>query len=85
MIVDIGAEASEYYAKGTPPIDFAEANTALLIRIHREVTQDAGTWPSYTIELTDNGLARKILGDLLDAGWTCPAGAADQVSEGRPA
>ena len=74
---DIAALAREFYGQGTPPLVFAEANTVLLIGMHRNATErraeDPGACPSYIIELTDNGLARKILGDLLAAGWSMPS------------
>jgi len=71
------------YALGTDALTYAEGHIRTLIEVHNEVwysrAEDPAAFPGYCIELTFEALARRILGDLLDAGWTCPAGAADQV------
>ena len=34
--------------------------------------EDPATFPGYTLELSPAALARRIVGGLLDAGWTPP-------------
>jgi hypothetical protein len=64
------------YHLGTSPMEWAEKHITMLVDIHQLVgatrADEPDTFPGYCIELTTDALARRILGELLDAGWTCP-------------
>jgi hypothetical protein len=64
------------YERGISPLDWAEGHVNQLIDVHIMVwssrLQDPATFPGYPIELTTGALARRIIGELLDAGWTLP-------------
>ena len=73
-MTDICEHARIAYNAGIDPIDYAEAELTALIGVHMnlasvyadlEVDPPAGT-------LTVGAMARRILGALLDAGWTPP-------------
>lgn len=76
---DICVIARMSYESGRDPVEFAET---CIVRNHLDVylsitsarAEDAATFPGYLLELTPGALARRIIGDLLDAGWTSPAG-----------
>lgn len=76
---DISGLAKYAYAHGQDPVDYAEDLIAILIRVHATVAADRldnpASWPGYDIPEGIEPLARRILGELLDAGWTIPAGA----------
>lgn len=84
MSGDYDALAMYAYHQGTPPMDWAEKRVVQLIEVHQMVAasraQNPATFPGYCIELTPSALARRILGELLDAGWVCPD--AGQVLQG---
>jgi hypothetical protein len=73
---DIDAMAKFAYDHGTSPLDWAERHVNDLIDVHITVwssrLQDPATFPAYSLDLTTEALARRILGELLDAGWTIP-------------
>ena len=71
---DICERARIAYDLGVNPVDYAEAELTTLIGVHLnlaslyadlEVDPPAGT-------LTVGAMSRRILGSLLDAGWTPP-------------
>ena len=77
MTEDIGFLARFAYDHGQDPIDYAASN---VIQIHIDVyltvlaarATDPASFPGYVLEATTAALSRRILGDLLDAGWTPP-------------
>jgi hypothetical protein len=85
---DLSTLALYAYYLGRPPLDWAEKQVDVLIRVHQEViaarAEDPGTFPGYCIELTTGALARRIIGELLDAGWT-PPDAAELLRDYKPA
>jgi hypothetical protein len=74
---DIAFLARFAYDQGTDPIDYATVN---VIEGHLQVyltvlaarVVDPASFPIYDPELSTAVLSRRILGDLLDAGWTPP-------------
>ena len=66
------------YQHGHDPIDWAEGTVGDLICVHWTVmaarAENPAAYPGYTIEPSIAALSRRILGGLLDAGWTPPAG-----------
>jgi len=78
---DIGALARMAYEHGENPLDYAERQLEILITVHLMVmaarSEDVASFPGYPADLGFASLARRILGDLLDAGWTMP-GSADE-------
>ena len=73
---DISALDRYAYEHGHHPLDWAEYVVGSLIDVHLTVVgdrlDDPDSWPGYTIEPTIEALASRILGELLDAGWTPP-------------
>lgn len=57
-------------------LDLAEITIADLIDVHfmviAERIGDPAAFPGYTIELTAEALARRIIARLLDDAWTMP-------------
>ena len=76
MTDDINGLARFAYDIGINPVDYAEGDIEALINAHFMVAAsraiEPGTFPGYSIELTTDALARRILGNLLDAGWHPP-------------
>lgn len=76
MTGDINALARISYESGIDPIDYAEGQILLLMKAHGRVmlarTLNPAAFPGFGIELTPEALARRIIGNLLDAGWTAP-------------
>ena len=74
MTNDICEHARIAYQAGIDPLDYAEAELTGLIGVHIElasVCADFGvSAPAGT--LTVGAMARRILGSLMDAGWTPP-------------
>jgi hypothetical protein len=64
----IGFLAQFAYDTGMTALDYAEVN---VIRAHVDTFLNPGTFPGEVNPATAI-LARRILGDLLDAGWTPP-------------
>jgi len=75
-MTDINPLARLAYEQGYTPIAFAEMSVRVLIEAHsnvitgRAINPDA--FPDFPIELTASALASRIVGTLLDAGWTAP-------------
>jgi hypothetical protein len=65
------------YEQGRDPIDWATQKTVSFIDAHIDVSvarlTNPAAFPGYCIPLTFDALARRIVGGLLDAGWTPPA------------
>jgi hypothetical protein len=78
MPADICVIARMSYERGTDPVEYARTH---VIQVHLDAyltitaarAADAATFPGYLLELTPEALARRIIGGLLDAGWTSPA------------
>jgi hypothetical protein len=74
---DIAFLARFAYDNGTDPIDYAAENVieghvkAYLTVLAARVVNPA-TFPIYDPDLSTAVLSRRILGDLMDAGWTPP-------------
>ena len=78
---DIGEAARLAYAAGVDPIAWAEAEICALIGIHAELVKlniDMGVEPGE--DLSAGAMTRRILGLLMNAGWTAPA--ANDLLEG---
>jgi hypothetical protein len=73
---DIGFLARFAYSHGTNPIDYAtehviETHVSVFLTVMASRITDPGTFPGYP-DLSTAILSRRILGDLMDAGWTPP-------------
>ena len=76
MSSDICGLARLAYSHGQDPIDYASR----LVQMHIEVNltvrlaraEDPATFPGYLLDLSLDALSRRVIGDLLDAGWTPP-------------
>lgn len=68
MTADIGFLARFAYDTGMAPLDYAEVN---VIRAHVDAFLNPGSFPG-DVNPATAALSRRILGDLLDAGWTPP-------------
>ena len=78
---DIGEAARLAYAAGVDPIAWAEAEICALIGIHAELVKlniDMGVEPGE--DLSAGAMTRRILGLLLNSGWSAPA--ANDLMEG---
>lgn len=68
--------ARNAYESGTDPVAYAEQRVSVLIEVHLLVaagrTEDPALFPIYSRDLSDEALARRILGGLLAIGWTPP-------------
>lgn len=76
MSEDIAFLARFAYEHGTDPIDYAtehviETHVNVFLTVLAARVTDPGTFPGYP-DLNTAILARRILGDLLDAGWKPP-------------
>lgn len=71
-----GYAAQQAYERGEHPIDVAEKHVTTIAEVHLMVAAARATepaaFPGYVIELTPGALARRILAELLDIGWTAP-------------
>lgn len=85
MSNDIDFLAQHAYRSGEDPIDYALSIVTVQIDAHRDVVtgraDDPRLYPFYGDDLDSGGLARRIVGQLLDAGWTPPVKPADDESE----
>lgn len=65
------------YEQGRDPIDWATQKSRDYIDAHLEIwggrLKDPSYFPGYCIPLTTEALARRIVGGLMDAGWTPPS------------
>ncbi len=79
MTSDIGVLAAFAYRNGKDPIDWAIELAEIQIGLRDEVVagriENPKSYPSYQLDLSTGAVARRIVGDLLDAGWTPPTGA----------
>jgi hypothetical protein len=83
--------ARRAYESGTDPLAYAEKRVAMVIKVHLSVVngraENPGSFPIYSRDLSDEALARRILGGLLAIGWTPPhidpLGGPDEVVAGR--
>lgn len=82
-MTDIDPTAAAAYADGTDPIEWAETITENLLMIHDEVTAgraaDPTSFPGVPGDFSREGSARRVVGALLNAGWTPPT--AEQIRE----
>jgi hypothetical protein len=73
---DIDGLAQFAYDRGADPVDYAEGHITQLLEVHLLVwatrEDDPSAFPGYCIELTLGAAARRIIGAMLDAGWTPP-------------
>lgn len=65
---DIGFLAQFAYDTGTTALDYAEVN---VIRANVDAFMTPGAFPG-DVNPATAALSRRILGDLMDAGWTPP-------------
>jgi hypothetical protein len=76
MSDDIGFLAASKYAAGKSPIDVAEGSIVTLLTVHTNLLLRAAAGrkplPAWQ-DLSFAALARKIVGELLDAGWEPPS------------
>lgn len=84
---DVDGLARHAYSHGTTPLDWAAGYTENLIEVHLQVAasraEDPATFPGYCIELTLAAVARRIVGTLMDAGWTAPQVLGDAEAHSR--
>lgn len=68
--------ARNAYESGTDPVTYAEGRVAMLVEVHLLVVngraENPASFPIYSRDLSDEALARRILGGLLAIGWTPP-------------
>lgn len=74
---DIDFLARFAYRNGMDPIDYAvhgviESNIDAHLTIRAARAMNSESFPAYWRDLTTAALSRRILGDLMDAGWTPP-------------
>lgn len=71
------------YKHGVAPLDWAIKRVQTELEVFHDVqrsrAEDPATYPGYVLALTDEALARAIVGRLLDCGWTPPTH--DQLQE----
>lgn len=73
-MTDICERARIAYDAGIDPIDYAEAELTVLIGVHlslASVCADLGV-DAPPGSLTVGAMSRRIIGNLLDAGWRAP-------------
>jgi hypothetical protein len=75
-VSDISYPAQYAYEHGTDPITYAESHVTMLIGVHLGVAaareENPQSFPIYSPDVSNEALARRIVGGLLDAGWTPP-------------
>jgi hypothetical protein len=68
--------ASHAYGLGQHPLDYAETSVRIYLNLRDEIRQaraiDPASFPGYLLETDDASWSRRILGELMDAGWTPP-------------
>jgi hypothetical protein len=74
---DIDVIARMSYERGQDPVEFAETcimqnHLDVYLTIVSSRAEDPATFPGYALELSPQATARRIIGDLLDAGWLSP-------------
>ena len=74
---DIDALSRSAYASGTDPVDWACTLAELQIDALQLITaaraDNPAAYPVFQMELSPAATARRVVGLLLDAGWTPPA------------
>lgn len=80
---DIGGLAAYAYKLGRHPIDHAEQGISIYLHVRDEILTaravDPASYPGYVLPTDDASWSRRILGDLMDAGWTPPEIAATEA------
>jgi hypothetical protein len=75
-VSDIAYTAQVQYEHGVDPIDWAIEQTRITIDAREFVREARATNPAlvpwYGPDLSDEALARRVVGHLLDAGWEPP-------------
>jgi len=75
-MADVNDLARSLYARGKDPIDWAVSLVVAQIDARDSVVsarlEIPGAYPGYLLDLDDESVARRIIGALLDAGWTAP-------------
>jgi hypothetical protein len=79
---DIAFLARFAYGNGVDPVDYATVNVIeghlnVYLTVLAARVMNPASFPVYDAELSTAVLARRILGDLMDAGWSPPALAED--------
>jgi hypothetical protein len=73
---DIDGLAKFAYDRGEDPLDYAIGRTATFISINATViaarAKDPASFPGYPLDASPEMVARRIIGTLLDSGWTPP-------------
>ena len=74
MTDDLGVLASIAYDAGISPLDFAEEQVTIQLGVYLTVMAvgEQMGFPLDAADLSIGAAARRILGALLDAGWTPP-------------
>lgn len=82
-MTDIDNLAASAYADSTEPLKWAESITENLLFLHDEITAgravDPASFPGVPGDFSREGTARRIVGALLNAGWTPPT--AEQIRD----
>ena len=76
---DVDVSAVIAYEAGAPPASYAEGVVAGRVAITWRLK---GAAVALGLDLGDAALARRVLGDLLDAGWQMPVWPAPEPGEG---
>jgi hypothetical protein len=85
---DIDGLSQWAYDNGQDPIDYAASTVYIAfeawmhVRIGRE--RDPESFPGYGPDATLKNLSLRIIGRLLDAGWTAPVITPESISEETP-
>jgi hypothetical protein len=79
---DIAFLARFAYGNGVDPVDYATVNVIeghlnVYLAVLAARVMNPASFPVYDAGLSTAVLSRRILGDLMDAGWTPPAVAED--------
>jgi hypothetical protein len=77
MSEDISFLADFAYSHGTDPVDYAvehviEMHLKTYLTVREARAEDPASFPIYDAALSTAVLSRRILGDLMDAGWVPP-------------
>lgn len=84
---DISDLARISYESGIEPVDYAEGQIVTLINVQAAVALTAElepeTFPGGLPDVSVGALARRILGELLDAGWQPPVWPVPEPGCGR--
>lgn len=77
MTDDICFLARFAYDHGENPIDYAvtgviQTHIDVFVSVVAARVENPEAFPGYVLEMTTAALSRRIVGDLLDAGWTPP-------------